>query len=169
MRVRRQGGLYVRAIVFGMTDALVSTVGLLAGVSTAGASHSLVVVTGVVYAIVEAFSMAMGNYLAEETGEEYDAGREVKGMKPLLVALVMFVTSALVALIPIAPYILLDGPVALVVSVALSVVALFVAGALGARAAGVSMLSHGVRMAALGGAAILIGIVVGYYYPENMG
>ena len=166
MQAKRQGGLYVRAIIFGMTDALVSTVGLLAGVTAAGATHSFVVVTGVVYAIVEAFSMAMGNYLSEDAGEEYDARREVKSTKPLLVALVMFVTSVLVALIPIAPYVLLDGPAALVVSVALSVVALFIAGAVGARIAGVSGLSRAVRMAALGGAAILIGVVVGYYYPQ---
>jgi VIT1/CCC1 family predicted Fe2+/Mn2+ transporter len=160
-----RGALYLRTMIFGVTDSLVSTVGLLAGIHVAGASRSLVVITGVVYAIVEAFSMAVGDFLSEESAEEYAARGDVSDKKPISAAVLMFFTFVLVALIPVAPYLFLGDPHALAVSVLLSLAALFAAGAVGAWFAKVPMLWRGVRMMGLGGAAILIGLVVGSLFP----
>jgi len=160
-----RGALYLRTVIFGVTDSLVSTVGLLAGINAAGASHALIVITGVVYAIVEAFSMAVGNFLSEESVEEYTTRGDVPERTPLLAAVVMFFTFVIVALIPVAPYLFLGDPQALGVSIVASVLALFLVGAAGARFSRMPMLWRGVRMAGLGGAAILIGIVVGSVFP----
>lgn len=64
--VRRtlDGALYVRNITFGIADSLVSTVGLLSGIDIIGASHATVISTGLIYAFVEAFSMAVGSFLS---------------------------------------------------------------------------------------------------------
>ncbi|MDO8408397.1 MAG: VIT1/CCC1 transporter family protein [bacterium] len=158
--------LYMRTVIFGVTDSLVSTVGLLAGLNAAGAPHRLIVLTGVVYALVEAFSMAVGDFLSEESAEEYTAQGAVSDTAPLFASIVMFFTFAIVALIPVAPYLLLGDPQALGVSIILSIFALFVVGAVGARFSRVPMLWRGARMALLGGGAILIGIVVGAVFPE---
>ncbi len=159
-------GLYLRSIVFGVTDSLVSTVGLLAGIDIAGAGHQAIVVTGAIYAVVEAFSMAVGNFLSEESVEEYAAKSDVPDMVPILAGLVMFVAFVLAAAIPLAPYLVLGDPAALATSVILSILALFVVGALGARLAKVPALWRGVRMALLGGAAIRIGVLVGAFFPR---
>lgn len=163
---RKREGLYLGTVIFGITDSLVSTVGLLAGISVAGASRSLIITTGVIYAIVEAFSMAVGDYLSEETEEEFEARRNVPAAAALGVAVVMFFTFVIAAFIPITPYIFLTGVSALHVSIALSIAALFVAGAIGARVARMPVLWRGMRMMLLGGAAIVIGLVVGSLFPE---
>jgi VIT1/CCC1 family predicted Fe2+/Mn2+ transporter len=157
--------LYLRSIVFGVTDSLVSTVGLLAGIDVAGASHQTIVVTGAVYALVEAFSMAVGNFLSEESVEEYAAKADVPDTTPILAGVVMFAAFVIAAAVPLAPYLILGDPAALATSVIFSVFALFVVGLIGARISNVPALWRGVRMALLGGAAILIGIVVGSVFP----
>ncbi|MBU6321587.1 MAG: VIT1/CCC1 transporter family protein [Patescibacteria group bacterium] len=158
-------GLYLRSIVFGVVDSLVSTVGLLAGLDVAGASHAVLAFTGGIYAVVEAFSMAVGNFLSEESVEEYAKRGDVSERAPILAGIVMFAAFMVAALIPLAPYLLLGDPAALATSVILSVIALFVVGALSARIAKVPALSRGLRMAVLGGSAILIGVIVGYFFP----
>ncbi len=158
--------LYLRTVIFGVTDSLVSTVGLLAGLNAAGAPHRLIALTGVVYALVEAFSMAVGDFLSESSAEEYTARSHTAGRAPVVASVLMFFTFVLVALIPVAPYLLLDSQQALGVSIVLSILALFVVGAAGARFAHMPALWGGSRMALLGGAAILIGIIVGTVFPE---
>lgn len=159
--------LYVRSIVFGVTDSLVSTVGLLAGLDVAGAPHATIATTGAVYAVVEAFSMAVGNFLSEESAEEYATKSDVPDLIPFLAGLVMFIAFAVAAAVPLVPYLFLGDPAALASSVVLSVAALFVVGLVGARISRVPALWRGMRMALLGGAAILIGTVVGTLFPTT--
>lgn len=159
--------LYLRSIVFGVTDSLVSTVGLLAGIDIAGAGHHAIAATGAVYAIVEAFSMAVGNFLSEESAEEYAAKADVPDTVPILAGITMFVAFVIAAAIPLAPYLFLGDPAALTVSVAASILALFVVGVIGARISKVPTVWRGVRMALLGGAAIIIGVIVGYFFPTG--
>lgn len=159
--------LYLRTIVFGITDSLVSMVGLLAGLNAGGASREIVVLTGVVYAFVEAFSMAVGNFLSEESAEEYTAKAGVSSAVPLVAGAVMFFASVLAAFIPLAPYLLLEGGAAFSASIAGSLVFLFVAGGISARLAKLPFLRRALRMALLGGAAILIGVAVGSFLPAS--
>ena len=155
--------MYVRSIVFGITDSLVSTVGLLAGIDVAGAPHSTLVLTGLVYAFVEAFSMAVGNFLSEESAEEYAAQAEVGNRGPLSSGLVMFVSFILAAFIPLAPYLFLTDWKALVASIIAALATLFVAGMVSGRLAKLPMLTRGLRMLLLGGSAIVIGALVGSF------
>lgn len=159
--------VYVRAIVFGITDSLVSTVGLLAGIDVAGATHSALVLTGIVYAFVEAFSMAVGNFLSEESAEEYATQANVSSTKPALAGIIMFVSFVLASFIPLTPYLLLSDWTALAASIVSGVVALFIAGMVSARFSKLPMWSRGLRMALLGGAAIIIGAIVGSLIPAS--
>lgn len=157
--------LYLRTIIFGVIDSLVSTVGLLAGLDVAGAPHRTVALTGIIYAFVEAFSMAVGNFLSEESVEEYVAKGEVGARNAFGAGLMMFIVFVLAAFIPIVPYLILPGWTAVAASVVLSIAALFVVGLVSGRVARLPMFSRGFRMALLGGAAILIGVVVGLIVP----
>jgi VIT1/CCC1 family predicted Fe2+/Mn2+ transporter len=58
-----------REFVFGIQDGLISTVGLLAGVSVTQ-SRATVVITGIAAAVTGALSMATGSYLASRTEKE---------------------------------------------------------------------------------------------------
>lgn len=157
--------MYVRSIVFGINDSLVSTVGFLAGISVAGVPRATIVLTGIVYALVEAFSMAMGDFLSEESAEEYARRKSVKNLHPALAGVFMFFSSALAALVPLSPYMFIASGSALAASAGLSVAALFIVGTISARFSRLPVVWRGVRMALLGGAAIVIGVAVGSIIP----
>ena len=57
----------VREFVFGVQDGLISTVGLLSGISAATDSRALVVLTGLAAAVTGGISMATGSYLSSST------------------------------------------------------------------------------------------------------
>jgi VIT1/CCC1 family predicted Fe2+/Mn2+ transporter len=59
-----------REFVFGIQDGLLSTVGLLSGVSAATQNRAVVLITGVAAAITGGVSMATGSYLASRTEKE---------------------------------------------------------------------------------------------------
>lgn len=161
----KTSALYLRTIVFGINDSLVSTVGFLAGISVAGVPRATIVLTGIIYALVEAFSMAMGDFLSEESAEEYVSHSNVNDRPSVISAVLMFISCVLASLIPLIPYIIFTSDIALIVSICLSVLSLFIVGALSARFSRLPMLWRGVRMASLGGAAIVMGVAIGTFMP----
>ena len=77
----------------------------------------------------------------------------------------MFIVFVLAAFIPIAPYLLFPPMFALAGSISFSIVALLIVGGVSARISKLPVISRAIRMALLGGAAILIGAVVGSLFP----
>jgi vacuolar iron transporter family protein len=59
-----------REFVFGIQDGLISTVGLLSGVSTATQSRRIVVITGIAAAVTGGISMAAGAFLSTLTEKD---------------------------------------------------------------------------------------------------
>jgi VIT1/CCC1 family predicted Fe2+/Mn2+ transporter len=59
-----------REFVFGIQDGLLSTVGLLSGVSAASDSRTVVILTGVAAGVTGGISMATGSYLSARTEKE---------------------------------------------------------------------------------------------------
>ncbi len=159
MKLKRE---YFKSFVFGVEDSLVSTVGLLSGVALAGVATGTVVLTGIVLIFVEAFSMAAGEYLSEYETEEYQRQGEVSNHTSLIASGIMFVSYIVSGLVPLVPYLLFDTSFdALPYSIGASLCALFGLGLVGAHITKTSYLRHAVRMLAVGGAAILVGIVAG--------
>jgi VIT1/CCC1 family predicted Fe2+/Mn2+ transporter len=152
---------YVRSTIFGISDSLVSTVGLLSGIDISGTARQAIILAGVVYAFVEAFSMAVGSFLSEQSAAEYLAQGEVSETTPYVAGAIMFISFVLASFIPIVSYIFLPLASALWVSIALSLFSLFIVGGISAKISKTKILSHGLRMVVLGGAAILIGVIVG--------
>lgn len=154
--------LYIRNIIFGVEDSLVSTVGLLAGIATQ-TPRSVILLTGIVYICVEGFSMAVGSFLSEEATEEYLSLKATSLKASVTGSIVMLFSFILAGLIPIAPYIFIDSKNAIAVSIVVSILALFVLGLASGKMSRTGMLSRGVRMAVLAGIAIFIGIMVGKF------
>ena len=153
--------LYVRNIIFGVEDSLVSTVGLLAGIATSATPVRTILVTGVIYIFVEGYSMAAGSYLSEHSAQEYETGERVKSNEPLLGAIVMFASFVIAGIVPLGPYLLFSPGTALAVSVAASIIALGILGYVHGKVSKVARLPNIVRMVVVGGIAIILGIVIG--------
>ena len=62
-----QRRIRARELVFGIQDGLLSTVGLLSGVSAATQDRTVIVITGVAAGVTGGISMATGSYLAART------------------------------------------------------------------------------------------------------
>ena len=161
----KTSALYLRTIIFGINDSLVSTVGFLAGINVAGVPRSTIVLTGIIYATVEAFSMATGDFISEESAEEYESKSSVNNHSSIVAGVIMFISSVLAALVPLAPYLIFANGTALIVSAGASIIGLFIVGVLSARFSRLPVVWRGVRMAVLGGGSIIIGIIVGLFVP----
>ncbi len=61
---------YMREVVFGFEDSLVSTLGAISGVAIGSGSTETVVLTGSVLIVVEAISMGAGSYLSSKSSAE---------------------------------------------------------------------------------------------------
>jgi VIT1/CCC1 family predicted Fe2+/Mn2+ transporter len=153
--------VYVRTIIFGAVDSLVSTVALLAGIEAGDVAPRVIVLTGLVYVFVEGFSMAIGSFLSEDSAEEYAAKSAIPDRRTLRAAFVMFLSFVAVGFIPILPYIFFPGHVGLVISIVASILTLGALGYLQARLSMLPSIWRVLRMMLLGGFAIVLGIVVG--------
>jgi len=140
---------------------LVSTIGLLSGVAAAGTPLKTIILTGVILIFVEAFSMAVGSLLSDHSAEEYLKQGEVAIKKSLGASTVMFFSYFVTGFIPLAPYLIFSLDIAFIVSIVVSLIALFMLGMFNARESGLGMLSHGLEMLCIGGIAIVIGITIG--------
>lgn len=152
---------YIRNIVFGVEDSLVSTIGLVSGVAAAGAANKSVVLTGMVLIFVEAFSMAIGSLLSENSAEEYESKSEVPLTASVGYAVVMFVSYLVSGFLIIVPYMFLNRGPAVWVSIAISLIGLFALGAWSGKMTKLPWHSRALAMSFLGGLTIVLGVVVG--------
>lgn len=135
-----------------------STVGLLSGIAVGGVARSQIVMTGIILLLVEAFSMAVGSLLSEQSAEEYLNHREVSMRPAATDSIIMFTSYFLAGLVTLAPYFVMKANVALPISIALSLTALFLLGVVSARMFGINLLKNGFRTFIIGGIAILVGV-----------
>ncbi len=75
----------------------------------------------------------------------------------------MFLSFVLASFIPIAPYLIFSVTTALWCSIGFSLIALLIVGMVSAKIVKVDIVKHGLKMMLLGGAAIVIGILVGKF------
>lgn len=158
MGVMRRG--YLRNFVFGAEDALVSTVGLLSGISFAGVESKTVILSGVIYILVEAISMSAGAYLSEDSANEIDDGS--KRDNQLTDSIVMFFSSLLIGLIPVLSYLFTpDTRLAFYWSIIFSLISLFSVGVIKGFVVGRHPIMSAVKITAVGAIVIALAIAVG--------
>ncbi len=158
---RQVSASHLRNFIFGVEDSLVSTVGLLSGIAITGSSRRNIFLTGVILIFVEAFSMAVGSFLAEHSAEDYLERREAPLKSPFIDGLIMFFSYFISGFIPIFPYVIFEAGSAFWISIIVSLFALFVLGLLSGRVSRINILKNSIRMVLVGGVAIAVGVVVG--------
>ncbi|HEV7467350.1 MAG TPA: VIT1/CCC1 transporter family protein [Candidatus Dormibacteraeota bacterium] len=146
-RTRIKRGSRVRELVFGLQDALLATVGLVAGVDGATRQNSRVVIfAGLSHLVAGAVSMGAGEYLSSAAQQRVtaaaattlfqataigisDAGAGPARREAVLGALVMAGSFAVGAILPVLPYFFTGGALALILSIAIATTAIFAVGA----------------------------------------
>ena len=153
--------LYIRNFIFGAEDSLVSTVGLLSGIASAGISRADIIVSGVVLIFVEAFSMSVGSFLSERATEESESNFNQATSKSGVAAVIMFISYLVCGLVPLFPYLFNANEQAFWHSNLASLIALFVLGLVSAKILKTNLWKNAIRMLVIGGVAIGLGAVVG--------
>jgi VIT1/CCC1 family predicted Fe2+/Mn2+ transporter len=149
---------YLRSILFGLEDSLVSTSGVVVGMAAATGSNRLVLIAGLIAVSVEALSMGAGQYLSERGVHELDKAHTDN----LVVgATLMFACYLTAGLLVITPFLILPFPASAFAGAALPLVALFWLGYFKGRLVRVPPGRSGLEMLFIGGLAALLGMGVG--------
>ncbi len=152
---------YIRSAFFGIQDGLVSTTGVVVGISAGVNDKAIILLAGIVAVTVEATSMAAGQYSSEKAVHQMDkTGRHKDSL--LIGALIMFFAYLGAGMIPILPIILIDPPQSSIASVILAFIGLFTVGYFRGIMIGEKPLKNAFELFAIGGTATLIGLAAGY-------
>lgn len=151
----------LRSFVFGVEDSLVSTIGLVSGIASVGMETKTILLTGTILIFVEAFSMAVGSFISENSAEEYKQQKDLSSRRAIPSGIVMFVSYFISGFIPLSPYLFSSGMNAVMLSIGASLLALFVLGFISGTLSRVRALKSAFQMLLIGGLAIGIGTAVG--------
>ena len=166
--------LTVRETLMGAQDNLTNVLAVVLGVAVGSGRADFVALAGLAAALAEAISMGGVLYTATRADLDLDARAAEAAapqrllsrprLLPLQAAAVTFGAALLGGLIPLAPFAVLPLMPAVIVSLVVSVLALFVLGSWKGRVTGRSWRRDGLQLVAIAGlaalAAALIGIVL---------
>ncbi len=145
--------------MFGFNDALVSTTGVIVGVSTGTNNKQVVILAGVVTILVEALSMGSGQYLSSKSAHQLDKADSFR--VPFISGLIMFGSYFLAGLVPLLTIILFPPAYSRNVTILAALLALFILGYYKGKIVKVSPLKSALEVLLIGGIATLIGVIVG--------
>ncbi len=150
---------YVRSIIFGFEDSLVSSTGVIAGVSAGIGDQKTIVLAATVTIIVEALSMGAGQYLSERTVHQMDKNHSDSLFYG---AVLMFFSYFVAGSVPLIPILFLPAPFSIYVGVASAFLALFILGFTKGKLVNISPIKSGLEVLAIGGLATILGIAAGF-------
>jgi len=150
---------YLQSAMFGFNDALVSTTGVIVGVSTGTNNKEVVILAGVVTILVEALSMGAGQYSSSKSAHQLD---KIDAFKvPLISGVIMFGSYFLAGLVPLLPILIFPMEYSRNVAIVAALIGLFVLGYFKGRIVKVSPLKSALEILIIGGLATSVGIIVG--------
>lgn len=151
---------YLRSTLFGLQDGLVSTTGVVVGISTGVEDKAIIILAAFVAVTVEATSMAAGQYSSEKAVHQMDkTGKHTDNL--IIGALIMFISYISAGMIPIVPTVIFEQPIARIISIIFAFLGLFVIGFVKGSIVGQKPLRSAAELFIIGGIATLIGLIVG--------
>lgn len=151
---------YLKSIIFGFQDSLVSTTGVIAGVAAGTSNKEIVILAGIVTIAVESLSMGAGQYMSQKAAHQMEK-EKVHGDNLIVGGGLMMGSYFLGGLVPLTPIILFDLPLSVTLSVIFALGGLFVLGYIKARIVKVNPLKSALEILVLGGFATIVGVIVG--------
>lgn len=163
---------YVRELVYGANDGIITTFAVVAGVAGGGLTASVVLIIGVANLLADGLSMAVGSYLSIRSNEEVLAaqGLPEEEAYPVRHGAATFFAFVVAGALPLLPYALGAGPdIRFVWSAVLTLAAMFIVGALRAFISAVRWWAAGFEMLLLGGAVAGIAYYSGALVARLLG
>lgn len=153
-------GHYLRDVVYGATDGIVTTFAVVAGAAGADLSPWAALALGFANLLADGVSMGAGNYLSLRSELE-QTGAPVADERPARHGLASFLSFVAWGALPLVSFLLAPGDARLLGSAAASSAALFVAGSMRALFLPRPAWRCGLEMLAVGAFAGLVAFAVG--------
>ena len=153
---------YIRELVYGANDGIITTFAVVAGVSGGGLPLPVVLIIGAANLVADGLSMAVGNYLSIRAHESVLATQNLpeEEASPARHGMATFIAFVVAGAVPLIPYMLPELPVdRFAMSSVLTLLALFGVGASRSSVADVEWWRAGTEMLALG--AVVAGVAYG--------
>jgi len=156
------------SVLEGIEGGFAIFVGIVAGLYFQNISHDLLVVTGIISLIVNAFNSSAVRYASEHYIDELDGREKRSGFRAYFVpAVIEFITYAIVSLIAVIPLLLLrDSLLAIALTCLLTITILFGAGWYRGQLFGRHAARDGLELAGLGLCIILVGTFAGWLLSQ---
>ncbi len=154
---------YLRDIIYGANDGIITTFAIVAGVAGAALEARIVLILGFANLLADGASMGASNFLAIRSDEaaRLADNRGVAEPFPLRHASVTFLAFVLAGAVPLISYVIELGPAAFPVAVALTFATLFGVGAGRSMVVSVRWWIGGLEMLAVGASAAAVAYGVG--------
>jgi VIT1/CCC1 family predicted Fe2+/Mn2+ transporter len=162
--VRETARHYIRELIYGANDGVITTFAVVAGVAGGGLPLSAVLVVGAANLFADGLSMGVGNYLAIRAHESVlDAqALPVEEAFPFRHGVATFAAFVAAGSVPLIPYMIAPLPFdRFAASTVFAMVALFTAGALRAAVSTASWWKAGLEMFVLGAAVGAVAFTTG--------
>jgi len=153
---------YVRELIYGANDGIITTFAVVAGVSGGGLSLRVVLIIGAANLLADGLSMAVGNFQSIRTHESVLETQRLPEEEayPFRHGMATFLAFVVAGIMPLIPYMLPTMPVdRFAMSVTLTLLSLFTVGALRALIANIRWWRAGLEMFGLG--AIVAAVAYG--------
>ena len=150
---------YLQSAIFGINDALVSTTGVMVGISAGTGDKSIVILSGVVTIMVEALSMGSGQYLSLKSAHEYQG--ESKQKEAIISGIVMFFGYIIGGLVPLLPILFMPVEQSRIAAIIFALIGLLILGYVKGKIVKVSPVRSAIEVFVIGGIATAVGLMVG--------
>lgn len=146
--------------MFGLQDGLVSTTGLVVGISAGVSDKAIIILASFVAVSVEASSMAAGQYSSEKAVHQMD--RAHRHRDDLIIgSILMFFSYLLAGAVPVLPFLFFSVDTARIISIPAALVCLFAIGYFKGKIVRYGALRSAIEMLIIGGLATTVGLIVG--------
>lgn len=148
--------------MFGLQDGIVSTTGVVVGISTGVSDKQIIVLAALVAVTVEASSMAAGQYSSEKAVHQMDkTGKHTDNL--FIGAFIMFFAYLLGGAFPIIPTLLFPQEVSRTLAIIFAFLGLFLIGYLKGHLVDHKPLRSAIELFIIGSIATTVGVIVGYF------
>jgi vacuolar iron transporter family protein len=153
---------YIRSLMFGLQDGIVSTTGVVVGISVGVQDKTIIVLAALVAVMVEATSMAAGQYNSEKAVHQMDRkNRHTDNL--ILGAIIMFFAYLIGGSFSIVPTLIFNQPEAKIIAIISALIGLVIIGYAKGKYVENKPIRSALELLIIGGLATLIGVVVGYF------
>jgi vacuolar iron transporter family protein len=159
---------YLRDLVYGANDGIITTFAVVAGVAGASLSARTVLILGMANLLADGFSMGASNFLSirSEEAVRHSRGEPLEEPFPFRHGLATMLAFIVAGAVPLLPYVMVAPEQRFGVAVAATMAILFLVGALRSAVTLLPWFKAGLEMLLVGAAAAAVAYGVGYLLAD---